>query len=95
MNIADLAEAEVRALRDSARSEAVQLRRALGHLGIAFVLLIVGTLLSATGLCLLGLGLFNWLEVAVGRTEALAILGFVCLVGAGVCIWIYSRMTIQ
>lgn len=93
MNVADLAESEVRALRDSARNEAGLFRRALGRLGMGLLFLLVGVVLAAVGLGMLGFAMLMWLETSVDRPAALAIMGATGLAGAGVCLWIFARVT--
>ncbi|MFZ0469242.1 MAG: hypothetical protein WAL92_10005 [Thiogranum sp.] len=82
MAVADLLEAEGRALR-----------RSTARLGGSLVLFALAGLLAAGGLCLCLWGLYQYLAVSLGGTAAALLTGVTTVVIAGGLLWIGQRMS--
>ena len=82
MAVADLLEAEGRALR-----------RSTARLGGSLVLFALAGLLAAGGLCLCLWGLYQYLAVSLGGSAAALLTGVTTVAIAGGLLWIGQRMS--
>lgn len=93
ISIFDLIEAEGRALRTVARTEARQAHSALVNLAMGVTFLFVAVPLFVAGAWLLAAGLMWWLETQVSRPLAATITGLVVLMLAVGCLALFRSLT--
>src|SRR5262249_50528120 len=92
VRVADLAEAEGRALRSALRLGAVHVRRRLTVVGMGLCSLALAVVLGLTGIGLIVLGAFRWLERGMGQPGAAAIVGLAALCIAGGFLWTFQKI---
>lgn len=93
VGVFDLIEAEGRALRAVARTEARTAYSVLVSTAMALTFLLVSVPLFVAGAWLLAAGLMWWLETQISRPAAAALTGVVVLAVAASCLLVVRSMT--
>lgn len=86
--MANLAEAEGRALRDVVRGEGRELRSTIGRAGLAMAMLVVSVFLLMAGGVFLAVGGFLWVEQHLGTAAAAGLVGLVLVILGSSFLWI-------
>lgn len=91
VRVADLIEAEGRALLSVTRDEAARAQRSLARMFVGMVFLGTALPLFVLGMCLVAWGMMLSLQDSLGAPAAAMITGLFVLGGGGACVWIFQH----